>query len=47
LPETVYVFAPLAHRMGLNIKTELEDLAMKYLEPEEYKEIARNCGDQT
>src|ERR1700733_13180348 len=38
--ETVYVYAPLAHRMGLyNIKTELEDLAMKYLEPEEYKEI--------
>ncbi|HEY0731843.1 MAG TPA: HD domain-containing protein, partial [Chitinophagaceae bacterium] len=32
--ETVYVYAPLAHRMGLyNIKTEMEDLAMKYLEP--------------
>ena len=40
--ETVYVYAPLAHRMGLyNIKTELEDLAMKYLEPEEYQEIAQ------
>ncbi len=44
--ETVYVFAPLAHRMGLyNIKTELEDLAMKYLEPEEYKEIAKKLAE--
>ena len=44
--ETVYVYAPLAHRMGLyNIKTELEDLAMKYLEPEEYKEIARKLSE--
>src|SRR6201746_7161 len=44
--ETVWVFAPLAHRMGLyNIKTELEDLAMKYLEPEEYKEIARKLAE--
>src|SRR5919112_5727604 len=35
--ETVYVYAPLAHRMGLyNIKTEMEDLSMKYLEPEAY-----------
>lgn len=39
--ETVWVYAPLAHRMGLyNIKTELEDLSMKYLEPQEYKSIA-------
>src|SRR5882724_10936456 len=44
--ETVYVYAPLAHRMGLyNIKTELEDLAMKYLEPEAYKEIARKLSE--
>src|SRR6195952_2535321 len=44
--ETVYVFAPLAHRMGLyNIKTELEDLAMKYIEPEEYKEIAKKLAE--
>src|ERR1700748_3110302 len=44
--ETVYVYAPLAHRMGLyNIKTELEDLAMKYLEPAEYKEIARKLSE--
>ncbi|HET9745002.1 MAG TPA: bifunctional (p)ppGpp synthetase/guanosine-3',5'-bis(diphosphate) 3'-pyrophosphohydrolase [Chitinophagaceae bacterium] len=44
--ETVYVYAPLAHRMGLyNIKTEMEDLAMKYLEPEAYKEIARKLAE--
>ncbi len=44
--ETVYVYAPLAHRMGLyTIKTELEDLAMKYLEPEEYREIARKLAE--
>ena len=40
--ETVYVYAPLAHRMGLyNIKTEMEDLAMKYMEPDVYKDIAK------
>lgn len=44
--ETVYVYAPLAHRMGLyNIKTEMEDLSMKYLEPEAYKEIARKLAE--
>ena len=44
--ETVYVYAPLAHRMGLyTIKTEMEDLAMKYLEPEEYREIARKLSE--
>ncbi len=38
--ETQYVYAPLAHRLGLyNIKTELEDLSMKYLKVEEYKDI--------
>src|SRR5678815_3834109 len=40
--ETIWVYAPLAHRMGLyNIKTELEDLSMKYMEPEGYREIAQ------
>src|SRR6476469_6759031 len=44
--ETVYVYAPLAHRMGLdNIKTEMEDLSRKYLEPEAYKEIARKLAE--
>ena len=44
--ETVYVYAPLSHRMGLyNIKTELEDLAMKYLEPDQYREIARKLAE--
>ncbi len=44
--ETVWVYAPLAHRMGLYaIKTELEDLAMKYLEPQEYRDIARKLAE--
>ena len=44
--ETVWVYAPLAHRMGLyNIKTELEDLSMKYMEPEAYKDIARKLSE--
>ena len=44
--ETVWVYAPLAHRMGLyNIKTEMEDLAMKYMEPDTYKEIARKLSE--
>ncbi len=44
--ETVWVYAPLAHRMGLyNIKTELEDLSMKYLEPQEYKNIATKLAE--
>ncbi len=44
--ETVWVYAPLAHRMGLyNIKTELEDLSMKYMEPDAYKEIARKLAE--
>ncbi len=39
--ETQYLYIPLAHRLGLySIKTELEELVMKYTNPEKYNEIA-------
>lgn len=43
--ETLYIFAPLAHRLGMGkIKWELEDLSMKYLYPAEYEEIANKIA---
>ncbi|WP_223549491.1 bifunctional (p)ppGpp synthetase/guanosine-3',5'-bis(diphosphate) 3'-pyrophosphohydrolase [Aestuariivivens sp. NBU2969] len=44
--ETLYIYAPLAHRIGLyNIKTELEDLGLKYTEPEVYNDILNKIKD--
>ena len=44
--ETLYIYAPLAHRIGLyNIKTELEDLGLKYTQPEVFNDIANKIED--
>ncbi len=44
--ETLYIYAPLAHRIGLyNIKTQLEDLSLKYTEPEVYGDIFNKIED--
>ncbi|UKJ06524.1 RelA/SpoT family protein [Solitalea lacus] len=45
--ETIYLYAPLAHRLGLYvIKSELEDLAMKYTETATYKFIAQKLAER-
>lgn len=44
--ETTYIYSPLAHRLGLyEIKSEMEDLAMKYTHPEMYLEIAQGLTE--
>ncbi len=44
--ETLYIYAPMAHRIGLyKIKSELEDLSLKYTEPEIYNDILSKIKD--
>jgi guanosine-3',5'-bis(diphosphate) 3'-pyrophosphohydrolase len=44
--ETLYIYAPLAHRLGLyNIKTELENLGLKYTEPNVYNDLLNKVTD--
>jgi GTP pyrophosphokinase len=45
--ETIDIYAPLAHRLGMNaVKWELEDLSFKILEPKKYDEIARLVAER-
>jgi len=44
--ETMFLYAPLSHRLGLfAIKTELEDLSFKYEHPDDYKQISRKLKE--
>jgi len=46
--ETIDIYAPLAHRLGMNaIKWELEDLSFKILEPKKFEEIERLVGERS
>lgn len=45
LSETMFIFIPLAHRLGLyGVKSEMENIWLKYKEPEEYKEITEKIN---
>lgn len=46
--ESSYLYAPLAHRLGIyNVKTELEDLSLKYLRPDDYSKIVQKLEETT
>ncbi|MFA9390644.1 MAG: bifunctional (p)ppGpp synthetase/guanosine-3',5'-bis(diphosphate) 3'-pyrophosphohydrolase [Prolixibacteraceae bacterium] len=46
--ESSFLYAPLAHRLGIyNVKTELEDLSLKYLRPNDYRKIVKKLEETT
>lgn len=46
--ESSYLYAPLAHRLGIyNVKTELEDLSLKYLRPQDFNRIVKKLEETT
>ena len=48
LSETMFIFIPLAHRLGLySVKSEMENIWLKYSEPEEYREISERISQDT
>lgn len=46
--ETLHIYSQIAHKLGLyNLKSEMEDLSLKYLEPEEYADIEKKLAEST